>query len=50
MTSPPPAITPARTALLVMHYQTDIMDLFRRSPPRCWPTRGNCAIPRAAPV
>lgn len=28
MNTQTPAITPARTALLVMHYQTDIMDLF----------------------
>lgn len=28
MNTQTPAITPARTALLVMHYQTDIMELF----------------------
>jgi len=26
--APPPAIVPSQTALLVMHYQTDILDLF----------------------
>ena len=29
-----PVFDPSRTALLVMHYQTDIMELFR-SPPPC---------------
>lgn len=51
MTSPPPAITPARTALLVMHYQTDIMDLFPSvAPTLLGNTRQLCDAARRAGV
>ena len=41
-----PVFDPSRTALLVMHYQTDIMELFPSVAPPCSPIPGSCATPR----
>ncbi|KWF03214.1 isochorismatase family cysteine hydrolase [Burkholderia pseudomultivorans] len=49
--SPLPAITPARTALLVMHYQTDILGLFPSVAPTLLAnTRALCDAARAGGV
>ncbi|MBU9453150.1 isochorismatase family cysteine hydrolase [Burkholderia multivorans] len=49
--SPLPAITPARTALLVMHYQTDILGLFPSVAPTLLAnTRALCDAARASSV
>ena len=45
-----PVFDPSRTALLVMHYQTDIMELFPSVAPPCSPIPGSCATPRGAGV
>ncbi|SAL65411.1 isochorismatase hydrolase [Caballeronia arvi] len=46
-----PAITPARTALIVMHYQTDILGLFPSVAPSLLPnTRKLCDAARAKGV
>lgn len=51
MTAQPLAITPARSALLVMHYQTAIMDLFPSVAPRLLAnTRQLCDAARRAGV
>ncbi|EGD06538.1 isochorismatase hydrolase [Burkholderia sp. TJI49] len=48
---PLPAITPARTALLVMHYQTDILGLFPSVAPTLLAnTRALCDAARASGV
>ena len=38
-----PVFDPSRTALLVMHYQTDIMELFPSVAPPCSPIPDSCA-------
>ncbi|KWF22430.1 isochorismatase family cysteine hydrolase [Burkholderia pseudomultivorans] len=49
--SPLPVITPARTALLVMHYQTDILGLFPSVAPTLLAnTRALCDAARASGV
>lgn len=49
--APPLAITPARTALLVMHYQTDILGLFPSVAPTLLAnTRALCDAARASGV
>jgi len=51
MNTQTPAITPARTAVLIMHYQTDIMDLFPSVAPALLAnTRQLCDAARQAGV